>query len=561
MNPALEFNCDWNEEAFRTQYEEVSAAVAEISSEDAILNVFRSWEDLRRNVASWKAVAEIRSRQNMHDVEAAATSVSIAEASPLYEAHDVEIKRALLRSPYRTALESCVGSNTIVRWELDVEAFDPQMSSNIQEQLRLGDRYVALLGRMQCSFRGETHTLAHLAQLQTHPDRELRQSALEAKWASFEAQAEELDRTFEDLVRSRTSMARAVGADKYTTLAYRRLGRVDYGPAEVGALRDEILGSVVPLVSDMVHSQVESLGIETIMPWDENVHNLSTSVPATLPIAQIINGLNVGFSSMHPAIGEFSEMLMNRGLTDLNDRPAKAPGAFCEFLPHVSLPFVFANITGAPSNVTSVAHEMGHAFQNYRSRSRTPLECVIPTNEAGEIHSIAMEFLLWPFFDSIFGEAAEEFRRWHMRTLVGMLPYIAAIDHFQEIVYEHPAVGARERHSMWLEMRARYMPWRQSGEVPTLVRGAEWQAQRHVYRFPFYYIDYGIAMCCALQLWSESRTDYRSAVKKYLQLCDLGGTVSFSQLLVKVGLRSPFERGSLTAAVRNAAVFIGLSRS
>lgn len=215
------------------------------------------------------------------------------------------------------------------------------------------------------------------------------------------------------------------------------------------------------------------------------------------------------------------------------------------------MPYVFANATGTPQDAITIAHEIGHAFQFYKSQHHRALDLMIPTNEVAEIHSLSLEFLLWPHLEA-FTDDVERFRRTHLRTLLLMLPYIAAIDHFQELVYAHPEADPRERRAIWSEMEARYMPWRRHGGIPALAAGGAWQAQRHVYRFPFYYIDYAIALCCALQLWQESRTNYGNAVDRYLELCRIGGSLPFKELMRAARLRSPFEHGTLSAVTRDA---------
>lgn len=57
------------------------------------------------------------------------------------------------------------------------------------------------------------------------------------------------------------------------------------------------------------------------------------------------------------------------------------------------------------------------------------------------------------------------------------------------------------------EMEARYLPWRDYGDLPHVDRGGFWQFQRHIYLNPFYYIDYTLAQTCALQLWVQSQTN------------------------------------------------------
>ena len=51
--------------------------------------------------------------------------------------------------------------------------------------------------------------------------------------------------------------------------------------------------------------------------------------------------------------------------------------------------------------------------------------------------------------------------------------------------------------------------------------GGRWQAKQHIYNSPFYYIDYTLAQCCAMQFWSRARHDAKGALNAYVGLCDL----------------------------------------
>jgi M3 family oligoendopeptidase len=242
-------------------------------------------------------------------------------------------------------------------------------------------------------------------------------------------------------------------------------------------------------------------------------------------------------------------------LTDLAARDGKTGGAFCTSFPSLGLPFVFAAVTGTSRDVTSVVHEMGHAFQDYSARHKPALEYLIPTAEAGEIHSMSLEFLTGPQYERFFGDDATRFRAQHLATQLSMLPYVAAIDEFQERVYAEPDTTPDQRRALWKQLEHRYLPWRNAGGIPHIVAGGLWQRQRHVYAFPFYYIDYGLAMCCALQLWSRSREDHADAVATYVELCERGGELPFLSLVKSAGLKSPFEAGALAEVARLAREF------
>jgi oligoendopeptidase F len=74
----------------------------------------------------------------------------------------------------------------------------------------------------------------------------------------------------------------------------------------------------------------------------------------------------------------------------------------------------------------------------------------------------------------------------------------------------------------------------------------------HIYGSPFYYIDYTLALCCALQFWVKSRQDYAGAMHDYVALCGRGGEAPFQALVESAGLMSPFAPGALLAVVNDA---------
>lgn len=545
MNP-LSFDPAWNATDIESRYSAVLDALAGAKSLQETLEAFAAWDRLRRDVASWKAVSEIRTRQCTDDSDATVHAQRLASAAPAFEHGDARAKLLLIHSPFRNELEQRLGVYAFQRWEFTRNGSDLAVEPRAREA-QLSGEYTRLVSSFEFHYAGSSATHGQIGALKRHPQREVRRAALESYWVPFDQNRHKLDSLFDELVKCRTAIARAEGFETYTTLAYRRLGRVDYSPRDVQELRNEIRNEVVPLVQQ-IHGH-------DVMPWDEFSGVSTDGAPDHIPVQQLLSDLGEGLKQVHGDLAAFYAEL-RVGYMDVDDRPAKAPGAFCEFLPHRSMPFVFANATGAPSNLTSIAHEVGHAYQNFSARNYVPLDYIVPTNETGEIHAMALEFLLWPAFDTTFGQAADQFRRTHLRTLLIMLPYIAAVDHFQELVYASPDAAPEDRRTIWRDLEKMYMPWRRDGDIPALCAGGEWQAQRHIYRFPFYYIDYAIAMCCALQIWDESRSRYRDAAERFIRLCAIGGRLPFAAAIREVNLQSPFETGTLTSVARRAAALL-----
>ena len=536
-------------------YDALRAHLDAVASGDDARTFFAAWEHERRAFASWKSLVELRFHQDTRDEPARADADALNELNVLTEQCDAEIKGRLLASPHRPALERTLGTYLFQRWKTDLAGFDAALKDDFIAEAELVNAYTALLGGARVTFRGESLGLGAMAQFAEHDDRAVRRAASEAVWGFFADNAPRLDELFDRLVQRRAAMAKTLGLRTYTELAYRRMGRTDYDAADVARFRAEIHAEIVPLAREIAARQAAALGIDALMPWDEQVFDARGRVRAPASEEAMLSALREAFGTMHPELRAFVHLMLDNGLMDLAARDGKASGAFCTSFPTVGLPFVFANFTGTSRDVTTVVHETGHAFQDYSSRHKAALEYLIPTAEAGEIHSMSLEFLTFPEYDRFFGDDADRFRQQHLATMLLMLPYIAAVDEFQELVYAEPNATPAERNAIWQRLEVHYLPWRTSGGIPHIAAGGLWQRQRHIYAFPFYYIDYGLAMCCALQLWSRSVNDRAGALATYVELCERGGELPFLSLVKSAGLRSPFQPGALADVARLAREF------
>ncbi len=198
-----------------------------------------------------------------------------------------------------------------------------------------------------------------------------------------------------------------------------------------------------------------------------------------------------------------------------------------------------------------LTHEVGHAFQVYLSRDLSASEYLWPTSEAAEIHSMSMEYFAYPWMDLFFNGEADKYRYAHLIESILFLPYGAAVDEFQHIIYENPHINPDERKHAWQQIEKKYLPHRNYENNAYLNAGSYWQTQAHIYQSPFYYIDYTLAQICAFQFWKRSRINHDKAFKDYIKLCEAGGSKSFLELIEHANLQSPFEEGSVATILED----------
>lgn len=71
------------------------------------------------------------------------------------------------------------------------------------------------------------------------------------------------------------------------------------------------------------------------------------------------------FGSFSPKMAEFAEHAFQNKWIEAEDRPGKRPGGFCTSLPKSDATRIFMTYSGTASNVSTLAHELGHAYHQH----------------------------------------------------------------------------------------------------------------------------------------------------------------------------------------------------
>ncbi|MEL7406339.1 MAG: M3 family oligoendopeptidase [Cyanobacteria bacterium J06558_2] len=480
------------------------------------------------------------------------------ELRPKLTALAVAMKRRLLNDPQRTELVTVLGQQAFDLWTADVTTFEPAIEADLVEESKLINQYVKLLSSAEISFQGNTLNLSGIRKFTQDSDRQTRYAAEQARWGFFSQNQPQLDSLYDQLVKLRHQMADKLGYDSYTGLGYKRMQRIDYTEQDVANYRQEVVNEVVPLAKKIIAQKAAKLNLEQVKFWDEAVYDLQGNPAPQGDYDWMIQQAQGMFDAMHPQLGEFFDLMVRGNFIDLQTRAHKAGGGFCTGFPTAGMPYIFANFNGTKGDVEVFTHEMGHAFQGWQSRNLPLSDYLWPTLESCEIHSMSLEFLTWPQMEKFFAEDAPRFREIHLAESILFLPYGCAVDHFQHLVYANPNATPQERNQMWQQMEALYLPWRDYGDLQHPLQGGLWQEKQHIYGAPFYYIDYTLALCCAMQFWLKAESNYESALEKYIALCQRGGEAPFRSLTASANLASPFAPGSLKNVVAKAQNFLGL---
>lgn len=71
------------------------------------------------------------------------------------------------------------------------------------------------------------------------------------------------------------------------------------------------------------------------------------------------------FRKFSPKLADFAEQAFDNDWIEVEDRPAKRPGGFCVSFPESKESRIFMTYSGTPANVSTLAHELGHAYHSF----------------------------------------------------------------------------------------------------------------------------------------------------------------------------------------------------
>ena len=352
---------------------------------------------------------------------------------------------------------------------------------------------------------------------------------------------------YDKMVKVRNEIAVKLGFKNFVELGYLRMGRSDYNADDVRNFREHVLNYIVPLSNELREKQRKRIGVDELKYYDIPLNFMSGNPAPKGGREWIMERTKKMYEELSPETGEFINMMIERDLFDLETKTNKQAGGYCTFLHNFKSPFIFANFNGTQDDVTVVTHEAGHAFQTYESRFLDAPEFSFPTSEACEIHSMSMEFITWPWMEMFFENDIDKFKFFHLSDSLMFIPYGVTVDEFQHVIYENPNMLPDERKKAWRDIEKKYTPYKDYADNEFLDKGTFWFKQGHIFFGPFYYIDYTLAQICAYQFWIKFKDDRKKAWDDYMNICKVGGSQSFLEILKTGNLQSPFEEKTINS--------------
>ncbi len=197
-----------------------------------------------------------------------------------------------------------------------------------------------------------------LINLRSHPDEPTRRRGYEAENIAWEGVKETLAACMNGVKGETLTLDKKRGREDavHASMDFARIDRATLD-AMLGAMKDSF-----PMFRKYFKHKAKLIGKEKLAWWDIMAPMGKTDKVYSFDEAR--DFIVENFNKFSPELGTFAKRAFNNNWIDAEQRDGKRGGAFCMGVSSVKESRILANFDGSFDQVSTLAHELGHAFHN-----------------------------------------------------------------------------------------------------------------------------------------------------------------------------------------------------
>jgi pepF/M3 family oligoendopeptidase len=314
-------------------------------------------------------------------------------------------------------------------------------------------------------------------------------------------------------------------------------------PLEYNRLRKETLDTMwetinknKPKVVAYLNRKAELLGAKEGLAWSDITADVTLGdyQPQEFSYDEAAEFILSNFSSFSGKMTELAKQAFEEGWIEAEDRPGKRPGGYCANLPESEQSRIFMTFSGTPDNVSTLAHEIGHAFHSAVMRDLPSLNRRYAMNVA----ETASTFAEMVISDATVREAKSEEEKINLldnknsRAAI-MFMNIHARYIFETNFYKERKEGiVNDERLSELMVEAQKEAFQDSLSTyhPTF-----WASKLHFYNtgVPFYNFPYTFGFLFSLGIYARSLEEGKDFEDKYIALLRDTASMTTEELAMK----------------------------
>lgn len=384
---------------------------------------------------------------------------------------------------------------------------------------------------------GETKTLPlpALINLHSHPDESLRRRAYEAELAVLASAREPLAAAMNGIKGTANTLNRRRGrADAlHQALDDSRIDRATLD-AMLGAMRDAF-----PTFRKYWRAKARRMGKEQLPWWD--VFAPSGESKKVYSFDEARGFILKHFGSFSPKLADLARRAFDGAWIDAEQRPGKRGGAFCMKVWGPRESRILSNFDGSLDQVSTLAHELGHAFHNecLYAAAKTPMQADTPMVLA-ETASIMCETVV---MQAVLAETVDPAEQLNIleTSLVGDAQVIVDITSrflFEKEVFERRAKSELSADDLCDIMRRAQLATYGDALDEQYLHPYMWTWKPHYYRteLSFYNFPYAFGLLFGTGLYAIYKQRGEAFIPDYINLLASTGEGRAADLAARFGI-------------------------
>lgn len=244
------------------------------------------------------------------------------------------------------------------------------------------------------------------------------------------------------------------------------------------------------------------------------------------------------FKKFSPTFHDIALSFFDNNWIDYEVKQGKRGGAYCAYISSTVHPYVFMNFTGESGDITTLAHELGHAVHGVLSKDQSEFE-YRPSTATAEIASVFAESLM---FDDLYKKTENKKRKINMlgarlqNSFATVFRQNAFYIFEKELHKFRRAKGELSVEDINNLYQTILSPMFGNGLTLTDSHKLMWAKISHFYHYNFYVFTYAFGELLATSLYAKYKKDGEEFRDKYVKALSMGGSKSPLEITKAMGL-------------------------